>query len=105
MAADGSGQATALFGFFLGVAIAAGSGSAWAVGPRRRWAPVFPTASALVIMWLTGHRLGLRLGPTVPLLGFQVALLGDLVTALVAAMAGAVVQCWLHRWWVGGGRR
>jgi hypothetical protein len=56
-------------------------------------------------MWLTGHRLGLRLGPTVPLLGFQVALLGDLVTALVAAMAGAVVQGWLHRWWVGGGRR
>jgi len=63
-------------------------------GPTGRAAFVLPIAAGFLAFYLIGHRLGIAIGPEIPLLGFQVALIGDLVIGFAAALAVAVVQ-WL----------
>jgi hypothetical protein len=53
---------------------------------------VLPIAAAFLALYLVGHRFGISIGPQVPLFGFQVALLGDLVIGFAAAAAVALVQ-------------
>jgi hypothetical protein len=63
-----------------------------AAGPRgARWY-VVPVLAGFGAFYLIGHRLGIHLGPEVPLYGFQVNLLGDLSIGLASALAGALLQ-------------
>jgi len=78
---------------FAVVALLAGAGAAWLIGPRRRLAFLLPAAGAFLALWGAGHGLGLEIGPTVELLGFRVALLGDILIAVVAAAIVARLQC------------
>ena len=61
-------------------------------GPGGLAACVLPVIAAFGAFYVIGHRLGLSVGPEVPLFGFQVALLGDLAIAFAAAIAVALVQ-------------
>ena len=71
----------------VAVRIAARSG-----GPRGRAAYALPVVAAFGAFYLIGHRLGLAVGPEIPLFGFQVALLGDLVIGFTAALIAAIAQ-------------
>ena len=53
--------------------------------------------AAFAAFYLIGHRLGLRLGPEVPLLGFQVSLFGDLALGFAAALLVAAAQAVVAR--------
>ena len=85
-------SALALVGLFAAVSVAAGIAVTAVVGPRRPRAVVLPALAAFGALYLAGHRLGLAIGPNVPILGFEVALLGDVLIALVAALAATVIQ-------------
>ena len=61
-------------------------------GSRHPAAYLLPVAGAFGAFYMIGHRLGLVVGPEVELFGFQVALLGDVVIGLAAALAVALVQ-------------
>ena len=63
-------------------------------GPTSRMAYVLPIAAGFLAFYLIGHKLGIALGPEIPLLGFEVALFGDLAIGFAAALATAVAQ-WL----------
>ncbi len=63
-------------------------------GPSSRTAYVLPSAAGFLAFYLIGHKLGIAVGPEIPLLGFQVALFGDLLIGFAAALAAAVAQ-WL----------
>jgi hypothetical protein len=90
-------QAYALVATFLACSVALG----WlavrlvariANGPRgRRWYAI-PVLAGFLAFYLIGHRLGIRVGPEVPMYGFQVNLLGDLAIGFAAALAGALLQ-------------
>ncbi|MFO1539289.1 MAG: hypothetical protein ACKOTZ_02420 [Chloroflexota bacterium] len=82
-----------LVALFAVIAFLAGAVAAWLIGPRRRSAVRLPAAAAFVALWGAGHGLGLEIGPTVELLGFRVALLGDILIAVVAAAIAARLQC------------
>ena len=61
-------------------------------GPRgRRWY-VIPVLAGFLAFYLIGHRLGIRVGPEVPLYGFQVNLLGDLSIGFTSALVAALLQ-------------
>ncbi len=84
--------AFALLGFFVAVAAGAGAGATAIVGPRRPVAVLAPVAAAFGGLYLVGHRLGLSIGPSVRLFGFDVALVWDVAVAIGAALAAALVQ-------------
>ena len=66
-------------------------------GPTRRAAYVLPMLAGFGAFYLIGHRLGLSIGPEVSLLGFQVALLGDIAIGFAAAFLVALVQAAVTR--------
>ena len=89
-------EAFALVGLFSLLSIVIGVVAWWLArgvgGPRgRRWV-VLPVVAAFGAFYVIGHRLGLAVGPEWPILGFQVALLGDVGIGLVAALAVALLQ-------------
>lgn len=61
-------------------------------GPTGRVVYVLPVLAAFGAFYVIGHRLGLAVGPEVPLFGFQVALLGDLAIGFAAALLAAGAQ-------------
>lgn len=77
---------------FTAASIAAGLVAWWLVGPRTPWAIILPIAATFAALYVSGHRLGLRLGPVVDLFGFDVALVFDLSLAMVVALAAALLQ-------------
>lgn len=89
-------QAYALFFMFLACSIAL----AWiavrilarAGGPRTKLAYVLPFLGAFGAFYLIGHRMGIEIGPQVGILGFQVALFGDLAIGFAAALLVAAIQ-------------
>ena len=89
-------QAWALVALFILCSIALGVVgtriAARAGGPSGPAAYVLPVLAAFGAFYLIGHRLGLSVGPEVPLFGFQVALLGDLAIGFAAALLVAGVQ-------------
>ena len=61
-------------------------------GPRgRRWTTV-PVIAGFGAFYLIGHRLGVHVGPEVPLYGFQVNLLGDVSIGFASALVAAILQ-------------
>ena len=97
-------NAYALVALFSVIALLCGAGAVWLVGPRRLAAVVVPAVTAFLALYWVGHRSGLELGPTVELLGFQVAIVQDVLAATLAAFMAALVQCWaLDRWRARGG--
>jgi len=88
--------AFALVGLFVACSIGLGWLSVRLVGrmggPTSRVAYVLPILAAFGAFYLIGHRLGLAVGPELPLFGFQVALFGDLAIGFAAALAVAAVQ-------------
>jgi hypothetical protein len=84
--------AFALVGLFAIVSVVAGVVAWRALGPGGVRAAVLPSVAAFGALYLAGHRLGLAVGPTVPLFGFEVALFGDVAIALVTAFAVAWAQ-------------
>jgi hypothetical protein len=61
-------------------------------GPTVRPAYLLPIAAGFLAFYLIGHRLGISVGPEIPLFGFQVALFGDLAIGFAAALLGAMLQ-------------
>ena len=92
-------NAYALVALFSVIALVCGAGAIWLVGPRRLAAIVVPALAAFLALYWVGHRSGLELGPTVELLGFQVAIVQDVLAAALAATAAAVVQRWAFDRW------
>jgi hypothetical protein len=66
-------------------------------GARSRLRYVLPILAAFGAFYLIGHHLGVRLGPEVPLFGFQVSLVGDLALGLSAALLVAAAQAVVAR--------
>lgn len=83
----------ALIATFVGLSIATGVLAASTIGPRRLATVVLPSLAAFSALYLVGHRLGMDVGPTVILFGFEVALPFDIVVAVATAFACA----WLQR--------
>jgi hypothetical protein len=66
-------------------------------GPRgRRWYAL-PVLAGFGSFYLIGHRLGVHVGPEVPLYGFQVNLLGDLSIGFASALVAALLQALVDR--------
>jgi hypothetical protein len=87
-----SAAAVALLSLFIGVSIVAGVLAWWVIGPRRWYGLPLPIAAPFIALYLAGHQFAVQVGPTVELFGFEIALLFDVVLALVAALAAAFVQ-------------
>ena len=94
--------AFALVALFTALSVVLG-GVAWWIGARlggptaRRWI-VPPALAAFAAFYGIGHRLGIAIGPEVPLFGFQVALLGDVLLGGLAALAtSGVLEIVLRR--------
>lgn len=85
-------SAFALLGVFILLSIGVGITAAWIVGPRLRAAIILPVLAAFGGLYVVGHRTGLELGPTVILFGYQVAIVQDVVVAVTAAGAAALIQ-------------
>ena len=90
-------QAYALVALFVACSVLLGIGAQRLValvarGPRGWRAAILPIVAAFGAFYLIGHRLGLAVGPEVPLFGFQVALLGDLAIGFLAALVVALLQ-------------
>jgi hypothetical protein len=62
----------------------------------RRWYPL-PVLAGFLAFYLIGHRLGVHVGPEVPLYGFQVNLLGDLSIGFASALVAALLQAIVAR--------
>ena len=92
-------SAFALLGVFTLLSIGVGIGAAWLIGPRLRLAIILPVLAAFGGLYVVGHRTGLELGPTIILFGFQVAIVQDVVVAVVAAGVAALIQraVWVRR--------
>ena len=88
--------AFALVGLFAACSVALGVVAVRLVGrfggPVSLAAYPLPVVAAFGAFYLVGHRLGLAVGPEVPLFGFQVSLLGDLAIGLAAALVVAALQ-------------
>ena len=89
-------QAYALVTLFMLCSVALGVTAVRVVartgGPRGRLAHLLPIVAGFGAFYLVGHRLGLSIGPEIPLFGFQVALLGDLAIGFGAALLAALAQ-------------
>jgi hypothetical protein len=94
-------QAFALVALFIACSVLLGVVAvrllAHAGGPSGWLAYPLPVLAAFGAFYLIGHRLGLVIGPEIPLFGFQVALLGDLALGFAAALAVAAVQALVVR--------
>jgi hypothetical protein len=94
-------QAYALFFLFLAFSVLLAMLATWLVGrvggPRAKRAFVVPFLAAFGAFYLIGHRMGLAVGPEIALLGFQVALFGDLAIGFAAALLAAGVQALIVR--------
>ena len=94
-------QAFALVALFIACSVLLGVVAvrirARAGGPRGWLAYPLPILAAFGAFYLIGHRLGLVVGPEIPLFGFQVALLGDLALGFTAAIAVAAAQAFVAR--------
>ena len=66
-------------------------------GPRGLLAYPLPILGAFGAFYLVGHRLGLVVGPEIPLFGFQVALFGDVLLGFAAALVVAGAQALIVR--------
>jgi hypothetical protein len=66
-------------------------------GPASRAAYVLPVGAAFLAFYEIGHRLGISVGPELPLFGFRVALVGDLAIGFAAALAVALAQAGARR--------
>lgn len=91
-----------LFFTLVGIVVVLGVVAAWlaarlAGGPRRVPAVVVPVLVGFGALGLLGHSMGVRIGPTVPLWGFDVALLGDVVIGFGFALAAALAQAGVVR--------
>ena len=53
---------------------------------------ILPVLAAFGGLYVVGHRTGLELGPTIILFGYQVAIVQDVVVAVVAAGVAALIQ-------------
>jgi disulfide bond formation protein DsbB len=85
-------SAFALLGLFILLSIGVGIGAAWVFGPRRRAAVVVPILAAFLALYLLGHKSGLQLGPMVLIFGYSVAIVQDVLAAVAAAGAAALIQ-------------
>ena len=85
-------SAFALLGVFILLAVGVGIGAAWVIGPRARVAVILPVLAAFGGLYVVGHRTGLELGPTILLFGYQVAIVQDVLVAVVAAGVVALIQ-------------
>ncbi|MFL5755383.1 MAG: hypothetical protein ACJ77N_03705 [Chloroflexota bacterium] len=88
--------AYALVTLFTGISVVLGL-VAWRLiaglgGPTARRGAILPIVAAFATFYLIGHRLGIALGPAVPLLGFSVTLLGDIALGAIGSLAAAVIQ-------------
>ena len=94
-------QAFALVALFLACSVLLGVVAvrllARAGGPRGWLAYPLPVLGAFGAFYLIGHRLGIVVGPEIPLFGFQVALVGDLALGFAAALAVATAQALVAR--------
>lgn len=94
-------QAYALVATFMGCSIVLGFLATRLVarigGPTRRAAYLLPIVAGFAAFYLIGHKLGISVGPEIPLYGFQVALLGDLAIGFAAALLAALLQVALAR--------
>jgi hypothetical protein len=66
-------------------------------GPRGWAAYLVPLGAAFGAFYVIGHKLGVVLGPEIPLFGFQVALFGDLAIGFAAALLAAGAQALVVR--------
>jgi hypothetical protein len=66
-------------------------------GPTRRAAYVLPVLAGFGAFYLIGHKLGLSVGPEIDVLGFQVALFGDIAIGFAAALVVALLQAAVAR--------
>ncbi len=85
-------SAYALLGVFTLLSITVGVVAAWVIGPRRGAAAIIPVLAAFGALYWVGHRSGLALGPTIELLGYSVAIVQDVLAAVLAAGTAALVQ-------------
>ncbi len=81
-----------LLSLFIGISTVSGMMAWRVVGPRRWYGLPLPILTPFVALYLVGHQFEVRVGPTVELFGFDVALLFHVALALVAALAAAFVQ-------------
>jgi hypothetical protein len=93
--------AFALVALFIACSVALGAIAvrllARAGGPRGWLAYPLPILAAFGAFYLIGHKLGLVVGPEIPLFGFQVALLGDVLLGFAAAIVVASLQALVVR--------
>ena len=61
-------------------------------GPSSRAAWLLPIAGAFLAFYVVGHRLGVAVGPELPLFGFRVARGGEVAIGFAAALVVALVQ-------------
>ena len=66
-------------------------------GPRHLLANIVPILTSLAASGLLGHQLGVHLGPTVTLYGFEISLFGDVLVAFLFALVGAFAQAVVWR--------
>ena len=85
-------NAVALAGVFTAISVAAGIGAWRTVDPSRRWGAILPAAAAFGVLYFVGHRLDWTIGPRVSVFGFDVALPWEILLAIVAAAATALLQ-------------
>jgi hypothetical protein len=90
-------KAFALLGVFIAIAIVAGLIAWRVVVPASRWGWALPILLAFLALYTSGHLLGLAAGPIIQLFGFDVAIVLDVLLALVAAFVGAGVHLVLTR--------
>jgi len=76
---------------FTAAAIVAGLLAWWLVGSRLPLGPLLPIVAAFLALYVSGHRLGIELGPSTELFGFQVSLAFDLVLAVAVAFVVAAI--------------
>ncbi len=91
-----------LFFTLVGLVVVLGAAAAWLVGrfaggPRHVLAAVLPILVGFGALGLLGHSMGVRLGPTVPLWGFDVAVFGDIAIGFGFALAAALAQAGVVR--------
>jgi hypothetical protein len=61
-------------------------------GPRGWWWHALPVLGGFGAFYLIGHRLGVHIGPAIPLYGFEVTLVGDLSIGFASALVAALLQ-------------
>lgn len=84
--------AYALVTLFAVISALAGLLAGRTVGPPRPWTPILPALAAFGALYLVGHRLVLRVGPTIEIFGWPVSLAFDVAVAIGSAFVAAFLQ-------------